>query len=64
MTWGFLVSMLKVSVKPGGGERKGEESGRWRSGSQRYGGPHGQVTYLGESWLSGKFIPLSWGAPL
>lgn len=41
MTRGFLVSMLKVSVKPGQGEeeRGAEESARWRSAPQEYGAP-------------------------
>lgn len=78
MTRGFLVSMLKVSVKPGQGEeREAEESARWRSAPQEYGGPW-QVTRLGESgrsmfcypWsllggahrLRGEAQPLPWGA--
>lgn len=59
MTWGFLVSMLKVSVKPGVG-RRGKERGQAGGGLGPWGmgGPTGRSPTLESLGCGGVRSPI------
>lgn len=64
MTWGFLVSMLKVSVKPGGGRRGKERSQAGGGlGLRGMGGPTGRSPTLESLGCRGSSFPYL-GEPL